>query len=412
MFKKTAASILTLLIVASIIAGCSSPGDDNEGKVTLTLFSNKSESIETYKGLIKEFEEENPNINIQLDAPPQAETVLKTRLVKNDIPDLMSISGNATYGELAKVDMLADFSETELPKKIQPSYLDMIARLVGPEKDGIYGLPYATNANTVIYNKKKFEELGLTVPKTWDEFIAILDKSKQAGEIPIFFTLKDAWTGMIAWNALGAIEAGEDFAEKKNNGETTFVESYDEAADKMLTLINYGHKDNFGIPYLDGNNAFANGEGVMYIQGNWAIPEVLKSNPEMELGVFPMPVSNNPEENKLVSGVDALLTMSKDSEHKEEAMKFIEFMMKKEAAQRYIEEQKAFSAIEGVLQEDPIFDGIKKYFEEDQITSFPDHYYPAGMGAENLVQAFLIQKDKKPFLKKMDREWDKIQDRY
>lgn len=410
MIKKVTAIAAGIVLGASILAGCSS-GDEKDGKVTLNLFSNKSENINTYKGLIEEFEAENPDIRIKFDSPPEAETVLRTKLIKNDIPDVMLIAGNATYGELGRAGVLEDFADSKLIDSIQPSYLDMIDRLVGPEKDGVYGLPYATNANTVIYNKQKFEELGLKVPKTWDEFIAVLEKAKAAGEIPIYLTLKDAWTGMISLNSLGGNLAGEEFAEKKSSGKTSFVKSYDEVADKMLTLTEYGHKDNFGIAYGDGNNAFAAGEGVMYIQGNWAIPEILKANPEAELGVFPMPVTNDPEQNKLVSGVDVLLTISKDSEHKKEAEKFLEFMLEKETAKRYIDEQKAFSAIEGVYQEDPVFEGIKENFEKGKITSFQDHYYPAGMGAENILQEFLIEKKKGAFLKKMDREWEKVEDR-
>ena len=410
MRKKWTIFAAGIALSASILAGCSS-GESEDGKTTLTLFSNKSENINTYKGLIEEFESENPDINVKFDSPPEAETVLRTKLIKNDIPDVMLIAGNATYGELGRAGVLEDFSDSDLIDSVQPSYLEMIDRLVGPEKDGVYGLPYATNANTVIYNKQKFEELGLQVPKTWDEFISVLEKSKDAGEIPIYFTLKDAWTGMISLNSLGGVLAGEEFAQQKSSGKTSFVKSYDEVADKLLTLTEYGHDDNFGTAYGDGNNAFANGEGVMYIQGNWAIPEILKANPDMELGVFPMPVTNDPEKNKLISGVDVLLSVSKDSEHKKEAERFLQFMLEKETAKRYIDEQKAFSAIEGVYQEDPVFEGIKENFEQDKITSFQDHYYPAGMGAENILQEFLISKKKDAFLKKMDREWEKVEDR-
>jgi len=410
MFKKATLGFMGIALGASLLAGCSS-GENEDGKVTLQLFSNKSENINTYKGFIEEFEKENPEINIKLDAPPEAETVLKTLLTKNDMPDLMAIGGNSTYGELAEAGVLNDFSDSELLKTVQPSYIDMVNRLAGPDTKGTFGLPYATNANAVIYNKAKFEELGLEVPTTWDEFIATLEEVKVAGEIPIYLTLKDAWTGMISWNSLAANIAGEDFAENKNNGDASFVQNYSEVADKMLTLTKYGHKDNMGVAYGDGNNAFASGKGVFYLQGNWAIPEIQKAEPSIELGVFPMPVTNDPAKNKLVSGVDVILTMNKDTEHKEEAMKFIEFMMNKETVQKYIDEQKAFSAIQDVYQEDVVFEGIKENFETGELTSFPDHYYPAGIGAENLLQEFLIKKDKEKFLKKMDSEWEKIQNR-
>jgi raffinose/stachyose/melibiose transport system substrate-binding protein len=416
MFLKKMTSILTVTVLSTaILAACGGGGNDEggggKGKVKLELFSNKAESINTYKELIKQFESENPNIKIELNAPPEAETVLKTRLTKNDLPDIMSIGGNATYGEIARAGVLRDFSDSDLIDKIQPAYLEMIGKLVGDEKDGIYGIPYATNANAVIYNKAKFDELGVTPPKTWDEFIAIADKAKAAGQPAFYLTLKDAWTAMIPWNSIAANAAPEDFASKKNAGEASFQKDYLEVTDKILTLLNYGQKDIFGKAYGDGNTAFAKGESVMYLQGNWAIPEIKKANPDINLGVFAMPVTNDPAQNRLVSGVDVLLTMTEDTKHPDEAMKFIEFMTSQETAAKYSNDQAAFSAIQGVFQEDPTFEGIRSNFETGAITSFPDHYYPAGMQAENLIQEFLLKKDRDAFLKKMDKEWEKVQNR-
>ncbi|RBW69827.1 ABC transporter substrate-binding protein [Bacillus taeanensis] len=407
--KKIVSGLLTLSLGASLLTGCA--GGEEDGKVTLELFSNKSENVETYKSLIEKFEEQNPDIDVEVNAPPEAETVLKTRLTKNDLPDIMAIGGNATYGDLAEAGVLKNFSGKEVVENIQPAYLEMIAKLVGGEKEGTYGLPYATNANTVIYNKAKFEELGLEVPKTWDEFIEALEKVKAAGETPIYFTLKDAWTGLIPWNSIASNLQGENFAAKKNAGEASFQENYDEVADKMLKLLEYGHKDNFGIGYNDGNTAFANGKSVFYLQGNWSIPEIQKANPDIELGVFPLPVTNNPEENKLVSGVDVLFAVTESTEHPEEAMKFVKFMLDPEQSKTYIDEQKAFSAVEGVIQEDPVMEGIVANFEEGRLTSFADHYYPAGMGPDALIQDFLIKKEKDQFLNRMDAEWEKVQNR-
>ncbi|MEW9032090.1 MAG: extracellular solute-binding protein [Planifilum fimeticola] len=409
MKMRVSAALLSLLLVLSLLAGCSSKGDD--GKVELELLTNKSESIQTYKHLIKEFEKENPGIRIKLNAPPDAETVLKARLTKNDMPDILSIGGNATYGELARAGVLKDFSESDLLKKIHPAYIDMIGRLVGEEKKGVYGLPYATNANGVIYNKEKLKQLGADVPKTWDEFIELLEKAKKAGETPIYFSLKDPWTAMVPWNAIAANVVEEDFARLKNEGKASFQKNYGEVADKMLTLLEYGHKDNFGVGYGDGNTAFAKGKSLLYLQGNWAIPEIKKANPDVELGMFALPVTNDPEKNKLVSGVDVLLTVTETTEHPEEAMKFIEFMMREETAKTYIDEQKAFSALKGVIQKDPVVEGVQEHFREGSLTSYPDHYYPSGMQAANLIQDFLLKKNKRAFLQKMDQEWEKVSSR-
>ncbi|ATO37189.1 extracellular solute-binding protein [Geobacillus thermodenitrificans] len=411
--KKFTITLLTVSLGAAMLAGCGSGKEEAgaDGKVKLELFANKPEAASTYKELIKQFEAKNPNIDVELTLPPEAETVLKTRLTKNDMPDLMAIGGNAAYGEIARAGAFYDFSNESYLENIQPAYIEMIGKLVGSEKKGVYGIPYAANANGILYNKEKLDQLGIQPPKTWDEFIAALEKAKVAGETPIYFTLKDSWTAMVTWNSLAAALQGDDFAEKRLKGETTFAETHGEVADKFLELLKYGHKDNFGKGYSDGNTAFAKGGSVFYLQGVWAIPEILKANPNMKLGVCAFPVTNDPAKNRLVSGVDVLLTMAKDTEHPKEAKKFIEFMLQQDIAKKYIDEQSAFSAIKGIYQENPIMEGIKVNFEQGTITSFPDHYYPAGMQAANLVQEFLIKKDKEKFLKKMDAEWDKVQNR-
>ncbi|WP_025028454.1 ABC transporter substrate-binding protein [Caldalkalibacillus mannanilyticus] len=411
-FRKLLIILLVVVLPLSLLSACGSKSTGQNGHVKLELFSNKSESIETLKSMIQKFEEQNPTIKIELNAPPEAETVLKTRLTKNDIPDLMAIGGNYTFGELARAGVFHDFSGDSNVNKVHEAYMDMLKNLVGSEKEGIFGIPYAANANGVIYNIEKLEALGLQPPTTWDEFIHALEVAKEAGETPIYFTLLDAWTGMVTWNSLAANLQGDDFAQKRSSGEVTFQDRYSEVADKFLTLLNYGQHDRFGVGYGDGNNAFARGESLFYLQGVWAIPEITKANPDIKLGVFPFPVTNQSAQNRLVSGVDVLLSMGAKTKYPEEAKKFIDFMLQEEIAKQYITEQSAFSAVQGVFQDDPIMVGFKTSFETGNITSFPDHYYPPGMQVANLVHEFLLEgKNKEAFLDRLDQEWDKVEQR-
>lgn len=69
---------------------------------------------------------------------------------------------------------------------------------------------------------------------------------------------------------------GIDFYLERRENKVTFKEKYREVAEKQLELMNYGHGDNFGKAYSDGNRAFANGEAYMYIQGTWAISKFAK----------------------------------------------------------------------------------------------------------------------------------------
>lgn len=408
--KKVVKGAIALTLSASLLAGCSS-GKKDDGKTHIEFFSSKLENSNTYKEIIKDFEKKNPKIAVDLTSPPDAGTVIKTRLTKNDLPDIIALGDDTTFTDLANSGVLKDLSKEKFVGDIQPTYIDMVKKDYD-KHEAVYGVPYATNGNGVIYNQEKLDKLGIKeVPKTWDEFVSDLDKAKSAGEIPIYFTLKDAWTGMVAVNSVASSVEPDQFANEKTAGKATFKEGYSDVADKLLTLINYGHKDNMGVAYGDGNTAFAQGKGVFYLQGNWAIPEILKANPDAKLGVFPFPATNEQSQNKLVSGIDVLFTISEETKHEKEAQKFIDFLLDKEQAQKYTDEQSAFSAVNNVFQNDPMLAGYKESFEKAQITSYPDHFYPTGLNAANIVQEFFIKKDKDAFLTKMDKEWDKVIDR-
>lgn len=401
---------LSIISGAALLAACGS-NTGADGQIELELFSNKAENVSILEELIADFEAEHENISITLESPPEAETVLRTRLTRGDMPDVMTIGGNATFGELGREGVLRDLSEEAFLDNVQPAYVEMLSMLVGTDVEGTFGVPYASNANGMIYNAQLFNELEMELPETWEDFIALLDQAESEGVQPIQFTLGDAWTALPTWNSLGGVLAPANFAELKEEGEASFQEDYRDVAERYLELLEYGEGDIFGIGYEDGNSQFANGEVLFYLQGNWAIPEIQNSNPDIELGFLAFPGSSIPEENNLVSGVDVLLAVSEDTDHSEEALLFIDYLMNAEVNETYINDQAAFSAVEGVVQEDLVFENIQSNFENGELASFPDHYYPAALGAENLIQDFLINQNVESFLETMDNEWENVSNR-
>jgi len=395
--------VLTLFVFLVVLV-CSSMVSAE--KIKLEFFQSKEEVVDLFDELIEKFEKENPDIDIEQNCVPSPGVVLKSRLVKNDMPDILAIGGDFAYGEIARAGVLVDFSGDPILEKVHEAYLEMIGKIAKTETKN--GIPYAANANTVLYNVKKFKELGIDAPKTWDEFIAICEKIKASGEVPLYLTFKTAWTIMVPFNSIVANIQGDDFIEKRLKNETSFTEIYGEVAEKLLALLDYGHDDNFGVGYDDGNTSFANGKSFMLIQGIWAISSVKRANPDIEIGVFALPVRDKYEDNRLVSGVDTVLGISNSTKYPEAAKEFVQFLIKEENIQYYINQERLYSCVKEVFQEDPYLVGIKEYFETGRITSFPDHYYPSGMGVSNLAQEFLIKKDIDAFLEILDNEWDKV----
>lgn len=400
--------ILACLLILSMLTACAS-GNKESGKVQIEFFQNKAEAKESFDTLISKFNASQSRIQVTQVNPPDAETVLKTRVVKNDIPDIIGMGATDTYSLLAQSGILMNMTNSPLLDQIDSNYVQMLKDVAGLEE--VIGIPFSTNANGVIYNKKMFRELGLSIPKNWNELISTAQKVKDAGKIPFYLTYKDDWQTVLPFNALAPNLVGIDFYKDRRKGTVTFTDKYQEVAEKQLKLLDYGHGDNFGKSYADGNRAFASGESVMYIQGTWAIPEIRKANPDMEMGFFPLPTSNNPSQNLLVSGVDTLLAVSKDTEHKEEAEEFIAFLLEPENSKQYIDEQTLFSTVKGVTQDDPAVAELQPYLKQGKVIDFADHYIPAAVQLNSVIQSFLQNRNVNEYLKTLDLEWDKVANR-
>src|SRR3712207_9278479 len=96
--RIVAGLLVAAAAAAATLAACS--GGDG-GRTTLTFFQFKPEAVEYFQQRAAQFEAENPDIDVVVDNVPDPETALRTRLVKNDVPDVLTLNGNGTFGELA-----------------------------------------------------------------------------------------------------------------------------------------------------------------------------------------------------------------------------------------------------------------------------------------------------------------------
>ena len=339
---------------------------------------------------------------------------MKTRMAKNDMPDIVAMGGDNNYTEVESAGMLVDLSGEDYISTVQESYLQMVYDVNKDKEEKAYGVPYATNASGVIYNVDKFEEYGIEIPKTWDEFIAVIEKLQDAGEQPLLMTYKDAWTSLCPWNSMAPDLAPTTFNDDRKAGKTTFVGTHEEIVEKYLKLLDYAQDDFMGLTYDDGNKAFANGEAAMIVNGNWAINQYLNSNSDLKVNMFAFPASNDEAQNYVTSGVDVLLGVCKDSANEEMAKEFVSFMLEPENAKTYIEDQFAFSAVKGVEQENETVAGVKEDIANGKVANFPDHYYPSGFDLSALISEMCLnytngmdnEENMNQFLAQCDEKYD------
>jgi raffinose/stachyose/melibiose transport system substrate-binding protein len=108
--SRLGASLAALVVAVGVTSACSDSGDGG-GATEVEFFQFKGEAVETFDKLIAQFEQEHPEIDIVQNNVPSPDAALRTRLVKNDVPPLMSLNGNGgTYGDLANAGIFRDFT--------------------------------------------------------------------------------------------------------------------------------------------------------------------------------------------------------------------------------------------------------------------------------------------------------------
>ncbi len=402
---KKMAMVLGLMLASCLFAGCAK--EEGTDGTTIEFFLGKRECIATFESLIEKFEDENPDIHVEMSAPSDPISILKTRLIKNDEPDMVAVLGDSSYTSFVDSDMFLDLNGEEVLDKVKPVYRDMAKQLESIPKKGEYAVPFAGNANVVLYNKDIFKENGLSVPKTWSEYTALCEKLKKNSVTPCVFGFKDAWNVSAPWGAIVANTVEEDLYTKVNQGEATLKDAYDGCADQMKELSGFGQEDLFGYGYNDACVSFANGETAMFLQGNWALPVILQTNPDANIGMFVLPVTENEEDNHMTTQIDLMFSLFRTTEHKEECMRFIEFLTEEDSMQQYMDEQTAVPAIEGEFTYAKQLDEVKHYFEEEDLVMSAQSVYNAAIPYAELVQTYLIDGDKDNFLNRIDKEWQK-----
>lgn len=387
----------------AFLSGCS--GRQAGGKTEINMVVQKPEAVGILKELEEKFNAAHDDIHLTIDIPNDALTIIKTRFIRGDNPDIIGIGGDIHYSNFLDSGMLMDISDYEGLAEINAGYLAIGKALEFIPMDGVYGVPYTANAAGILYNRDMFLEYGWEIPQTWNEFTALCDEIKAAGILPMYFGFKDSWTCLAPWNAMVADLAPANICKLVNRGEATFTDHYREAADKMLHLLPYGQSDPFSFGYNDACTSFARGQSAMFTIGSYAVPQIKSVNPDMSVDSFVFPASHNPEENILNSGVDLLFAVTKDCPYKEAAYRVLDFLLEDENVKAYIDNQNSVPCKTGDFALPSMLDGVSEYIRDGRMADYHDHYYPTEMSVDALIQTHLIQQDTDKFLRNFDENW-------
>ena len=393
-------------VTAMMVAGgCGNSAGD--GKIEIEIVQYKPEAANYFTAVEEEFNATHDDIHLKISSPNDAMTILKTRFIREDYPEIIGIGGDINYSYFVDAQILEDISDYEGLNNINQGYLDIDEALKFVPVEGTYAVPYVANAAGILYNRDMFEEHGWTIPTTWDELLTLCDTIQGEGILPFYFGFKDTWTCLAPWNAMAVDLAPADASKQVNRGETTFAKEYREVSEKYLELLQYGPEDPFAYGYNDACTAFARGESAMYPIGSYAAPQILSVNPDLNLDSFVMPANDAADGNTLNSGIDLQFCVTAGCKNREAVYEVLDFLYEDANIQKYIDAQTAIPCKEGDFRLPSILDGMTDYIASGNMTDYQDHYYPSEMSVDALLQTFLIEKDQDAFLKNFDTSWQR-----
>ena len=406
--KKVMSVAIGIMMVMTNFTGCKQ--SSTSGKVEVEMVNYKPEAVETFKKIEERFNETHDDIHLTIDSPNEAMTVLKTRFIREDYPDIVGIGGDINYSNFLDADLFMDISDLEEIGTVKQSYLDIDKELEFVPQDGTYALPYAANAAGILYNKDMFEEHGWEIPQTWSEFLALCDEIEAEGIQPLYLGYKDTWTCLAPWNALAVGLTDSDTCNKVNLGNTTFTKEYREVAEKMKVLLDYAEPNPYAYGYNDTCTAFAREQSAMYPIGSYAIPQIKSVNPSMNIDSFTFPANEAEEDNVLNSGIDLQFCVMKNSENKEAVYEVLRFLYEDETIQTYLEGQGGVACKEGDFEIPEELEGMREYIENDRMADYQDHHYPSEMSVDAMIQTFLLDDSDTAvdsFLERFDTDWER-----
>ena len=337
---RSVAAVLALGMCMTGLAGCGSE-KRADGKTEIEVVSYKPEAVKAFEKIEKRFNETHDDIHLTISSPNEAMTILKTRFIREDYPDIIAIGGDINYSNFLDADLFDDISDLDEVQTVKQAYLDMDKELEFIPKDGTYALPYVANAAGILYNKDLFEQAGITEePKTWDEFKDVCQKLKDAGITPM--TMDDAYATCVIGYHLARLVGEDKVKEIVTEGEWDDPAVLQMAQDIEELASNGYYSEMVGSNVWPAgqNTELALGTAAMYLNGSWLPNEVKEmAGPDFHWGCFAYPAltdgANGIETNNFGAQVFGI---NKDTKLAKEAFDLITFLTKGEYDQKLADE--------------------------------------------------------------------------
>lgn len=386
--------IVALALAITLVSGCTDEQADTSDEtttektaetttpedVTLRVLSFRVEDAAFYDEFHPRFEQEYPHIKIEYDVVPTAEwgTIFNARVISGNL-DVFA-AGDANARDTTMNVHMADLGDQPF---FENYFEDALA--AGQYEGKQLFLPAAGVGVLTFYNKDLFNDLSISIPQTWDEFIDACEKIKGEGIAPVVLGGADQWpiNMVIIEMETGLVSAHDrDFYTKMRTEETKFSDpGWVKIFERIEVLSNYFQRNAFGMPYGQAPGVFALGEAAMMIDGSWSAQQIEDAEPEFEVSAFLLPSSDNKEDNKYIASKYGFgWSVYKETKNMNAALTYLEAFSDRENYSEFVDVIRMLPTIKGVEISSPLVGEIAQLMT-NQIPIYEDLLFENVPGA-------------------------------
>jgi len=296
--RVTAAAAVAMM-AGGALAACSPGSTDGVVEISYVVQSDAT-SVAGAERVIDAFNSTHEDIRVVLNSQPaggEGDNLVKTKLATGEMDDIFNNPTGSLMHALNPDETLVDLSGEDWMQYVTDDFISTAST-----DKGVYGAPQGTSlAGGVLYNIPLYEELGLEIPTSWDEFIANNEAIKAAKPdvAPVLQAFGDTWTSQLIVLASYAAVQQEDptWAESYTANEAKFAdEPALEGFEHQQDLFDRGllNKDFSTMTNGEAQTAVATGTGAHYPMLTNAIGGVLQNTPDNvdDVGYFAMPADD------------------------------------------------------------------------------------------------------------------------
>lgn len=277
------------VLLAAMCTGCSGKTTEKEEQIVLRVLAGQSTSDAGVEDMIDEWlEEHHPEVTLEwecVDWGDRFSAQIRGRIAAGDLPDLLigKAQDVQAYAGSGNLGTFPESCSSQIDERALRSVL----------VDGeVYGLPYNAWYQGVLYNKKLFRELGLTVPGTPREMEVLIKHLEEEEITPFASHFQESWNvaNMTMQHMMNTVFLKEpDWGDRFREGEVSFQgnEKIRHCFEENEKILQASWEDALRLEQYESDSRFIQGEAAMYLTGSWSMQFVNQYGENMEFGIFP-----------------------------------------------------------------------------------------------------------------------------